>query len=66
MVFLRPVVVRDADSAGRLSVDRYDQIRAQQQRSQPAPSLALPINESPVLPPLPPAPAAVPRGAGVP
>jgi general secretion pathway protein D len=66
MVFLRPVVVRDADGANRLSVDRYDQIRAQQQRSQPAPSLALPINESPVLPPLPPAPAAVPRGAGVP
>ena len=52
MVFLRPVVVRDADSASRLSLDRYDQIRAQQQRAQPAPSVVMPINESPVLPPL--------------
>ena len=63
MVFLRPVVVRDADSAGRLSVDRYDQIRAQQQRAQPAPSVAMPINESPVLPSLAPAPAAAPAPA---
>ncbi|MFN9746554.1 MAG: type II secretion system secretin GspD [Betaproteobacteria bacterium] len=63
MVFLRPVVVRDADSASRLSVDRYDQIRAQQQRAQPAPSVAMPINESPVLPPLAPAPAAAPAPA---
>ena len=53
MVFLRPVVVRDADSASRLSLDRYDQIRAQQQRAQPAPSVVMPINESPVLPPIP-------------
>jgi general secretion pathway protein D len=52
MVFLRPVVVRDADSASRLSLDRYDQIRAHQQRAQPAPSVVMPINESPVLPPL--------------
>jgi len=54
MVFLRPVVVRDADSANRLSVDRYDQIRAQQQRAQPESSVVMPINESPVLPVLPP------------
>ena len=66
MVFLRPVVVRDADSASRLSVDRYDQIRAQQQRSQPAPSVAMPINESPVLPPLSPAPATAPAPAPAP
>jgi general secretion pathway protein D len=56
MVFLRPVVVRDADSASRLSLDRYDQIRAQQQRAQPAPSFVMPINESPVLPALPTSP----------
>jgi general secretion pathway protein D len=66
MVFLRPVVVRDADSAGRLSVDRYDQIRAQQQRAQPAPSVVMPINESPVLPPLSPAPAPAPATAPAP
>jgi general secretion pathway protein D len=52
MVFLRPVVMRDSDSANRLSLDRYDIIRAQQQGAQPTPSLVLPINESPVLPPL--------------
>jgi general secretion pathway protein D len=53
MVFLRPVVVRDAESANRLSLDRYDQIRAQQQRAQPEPSVVMPINESPVLPEIP-------------
>ncbi len=52
MVFLRPVVLRDADSANRLSLDRYDQIRGEQKFSQPEPSAVLPINESPVLPPL--------------
>ncbi len=52
MVFLRPVVLRDADSANRLSLDRYDQIRGEQKASQPEPSVLLPINESPVLPPL--------------
>ncbi len=52
MVFLRPVVLRDADAANRLSLDRYDQIRGEQKLSQPEPSLLLPINESPVLPPL--------------
>jgi len=52
MVFLRPVVLRDTDSANRLSLDRYDQIRGEQKMSQPEPSRLLPINESPVLPPL--------------
>jgi general secretion pathway protein D len=60
MVFLRPVVLRDADSANRLSLDRYEQIRGEQKASQPEPSMVLPINESPVLPPLRPAGAASP------
>ena len=51
MVFLRPIVMRDASSANKLSLDRYDQIRARQQDAQPAPSAVIPINESPVLPP---------------
>jgi general secretion pathway protein D len=51
MVFLRPVVLRDAASADKLSLDRYDLIRAQQKDSQPARSIVMPINESPVLPP---------------
>ena len=52
IVFLRPIVLRDADSANRLSMDRYEQIRGEQKLSQPSPSLVMPINESPVLPPL--------------
>jgi len=52
MVFLRPVIMRDAETANKLSLDRYDLIRAQQKDAQPAPSIVLPINESPVLPPI--------------
>ncbi|MBL0093976.1 MAG: type II secretion system secretin GspD [Piscinibacter sp.] len=51
MVFLRPVIMRDAEAAKRMSLDRYDLIRAMQQDAQPAPSLVMPINDSPVLPP---------------
>ena len=60
MVFLRPVVLRDAASANSLSLDRYDLIRAQQKDSQPAQSFVLPINDAPVVPPLRPEPAAAP------
>ncbi len=61
MVFLRPIVMRDADSANRFSLDRYDQIRGEQKAAQPAPSVVMPINESPVLPPMrAPAPQAMP------
>lgn len=60
MVFLRPVIMRDADSSARLSLDRYDLIRAQQKDAQPAPSQVLPINEAPVLPPMREAPATPP------
>ena len=35
MVFLRPVVMRDAAAADRISLDRYDLIRAQQKDAQP-------------------------------
>jgi general secretion pathway protein D len=51
MVFLRPIVMRDADAQARFSVDRYEQIRAIQSGSQPSPNLLLPIERSPVLPP---------------
>lgn len=50
MVFLRPIVMRDADSSSRLSLDRYDQIRFQQQGAQPSNSVLIPINQAPVLP----------------
>ena len=71
MVFLRPIVMRDADTANRFSQDRYEQIRGQQKAAQPAPSLVLPINESPVAPAMPDrkqplAPAMPPPDSGAP
>jgi len=51
MVFLRPVVMRDAESANKFSLDRYDQIRGRQQEAQPQPSVMMPLNDAPVLPP---------------
>ncbi len=50
MVFLRPVIVRDATSTESLSLDRYDQMRSAQQLAQPRASSVVPINEAPVLP----------------
>jgi general secretion pathway protein D len=52
MVFLRPIVMRDADSVNKLSLDRYDLIRARQQGAQPAPHMLLPVGETPVIPPI--------------
>ena len=61
LVFLRPVVLRDAQAAQSLTLDRYDAIRADQQAAQPEPNRALPINDSPMLPALAPrAPGSVP------
>jgi general secretion pathway protein D len=51
MVFLRPIVMRDADAQQRFSLDRYEQIRSYQMGNQPVPSLVLPIDKAPVLPP---------------
>jgi general secretion pathway protein D len=53
MVFLRPVVVRDGQATGRLSLDRYDLMRTDMQAAQPVPSRLVPINEGPQLPVLP-------------
>jgi general secretion pathway protein D len=52
MVFLRPVVMRDEAATTKLSLDRYDFIRGEQQNMQPVPSSILKINETPVLPPI--------------
>jgi len=59
MVFMRPVVVRDAQAADSLSLDRYELMRGTQQRAQPQSSDAVPVNTAPVLP----APDALPRVA---
>ena len=50
MVFLRPVVVRDAAGSEALSAARYDQMRRAQTEAQPVPSSTIPINQAPVLP----------------
>ena len=55
MVFLRPVIVRDAAATESYSLDRYDLMRGAQQSNQPRPSSVLNINEAPVLPPVTPA-----------
>jgi general secretion pathway protein D len=50
MVFLRPVVIRDAVQSDMLSLDRYDLMRGKQEGAQPPSSITVPINASPVLP----------------
>ncbi len=62
MVFLRPVVVRDAATSDRLSMDRYEQMRSQQIGAQPEPSSVVPINEAAILAPLQRTPPAPPAG----
>ena len=66
MVFLRPVVVRDASASDVLSLDRYESMRAGQRELQPAPNALVPVEGAPAFPALPPlAPKAVaPTPAG--
>ncbi len=52
MVFLRPVVMRDAASANKLSVDRYEMIRGEQKDVRMPTSPLMPIGTVPVIPPL--------------
>jgi general secretion pathway protein D len=63
MVFLRPVVMRDVDSATKLSLDRYDFIRARQQEAKPVPSAILQNNDTPMVPPAYVPPSSVPASA---
>jgi len=51
MVFLRPVVIRDAEQSDALSLDRYDLMRGKQEGAQPPSSVVVPVNNGPVLPP---------------
>jgi len=52
MVFLRPTVIRSNEQSVHLAGDRYDYMRALQQKEQPNPSLVMPNVGVPVLPPL--------------
>ncbi len=55
MVFLRPVVLRDAQKTDSVTLDRYELMRGLQLDAQPPASVIIPINDAPVLPSLPPA-----------
>lgn len=50
MVFLRPVVLRDASATEKFAIDRYDLMRGKQDAAQPETSTLVPINESATLP----------------
>jgi len=57
MVFLRPVVMRDAAATNQVSSERYEAIRAQQQGLQPEQNMLLrSVNAAPLLPTLTPQP----------
>ena len=60
MVFLRPVVMRDARDTSNLALDRYELMRSVQKDSQPKQSGVLGVNEAPVMPPQLPPRTAVP------
>ncbi|MBL8386791.1 MAG: type II secretion system secretin GspD [Hydrogenophaga sp.] len=69
MVFLRPVVLRDARATNSFSLDRYELMRAVQKDAQPDPNAALRVNDAPVMPPqrapaAPATPAAAPAPSG--
>lgn len=54
MVFLRPVVMRDAEATNQVSSERYESIRAQQQAHQPEQNIMMrSVNAAPQLPSLP-------------
>jgi general secretion pathway protein D len=66
MLFLRPVVIRTPGDASRLTVDRYDAIRAVQESAQPENKMLMPIEGAPLIPerqpaqPVPASPATTP------
>jgi general secretion pathway protein D len=53
MVFLRPVIVRSSADTDALSFDRYDAMRGVQQSAQPTESITVPVNQAPIMSPLP-------------
>ncbi|MND02235.1 hypothetical protein D3C83_215420 [compost metagenome] len=50
MVFLRPLVMRDAAAPGSVTSERYRQMIEEQNRAQPPQHPVLPDLETPVLP----------------
>ncbi len=52
MVFLRPIVIRNAEQSLSVVSDRYDYMRASEARAQPTPSMVMPEVVAPMLPPI--------------
>jgi general secretion pathway protein D len=52
MLFLRPIVIRTQTDADRMTVNRYDAIRAQQQSMLPDHSTMMRVNDAPIVPPI--------------
>jgi general secretion pathway protein D len=50
MLFLRPIVMRDQSDVNKLTVDRYNAIRSQQESFQPDKSYVMRINDTPIIP----------------
>jgi len=50
MVFLRPIVLRDAPGTEQLSLDRYELMRGIEGSVQPKASIVVPISGAPVMP----------------
>ena len=63
MVFLRPVVLRDADASDNLANGYYQDMRQMEKQVQPLPSTVMPINESAIMPQVLPASPAAPNVA---
>jgi general secretion pathway protein D len=63
MVFLRPVVIRDAQSSDTLSTNRYQQMMGLQRNAVPSSNPLLDTGPGPTLPPLPPATTPAPAAA---
>lgn len=51
MVFLRPVIIRDAGNSSRITFDKYDYMRGLQQKHAGRQSSLMPQEQGPVLPP---------------
>jgi general secretion pathway protein D len=64
MVFLRPVVMRDAQAVDSVTLDRYESIRSQQRNFSPNPGVGE-SHDGPLLPPIQ-APNVVPPGTAPP
>jgi general secretion pathway protein D len=51
-LFLRPIVIRNEEQSAHVTADRYDYMRNEEQKVQPASAVLLPDMTAPVMPSL--------------